>query len=321
MSRHRKDANTAFPSYGVERWYRVSTLGDWYAEHQLTVVNGEPKWMRWQRQALSIVFDGVRLGDHPTPPDDDRYCENKLWEQDGCARALVAARLESQIVAITTIPESQNSTPDFVADLRDGRKIAIEHTRVTSEEDQLLRKRFNRVAARITELVAETGVPPGRVSFTFQAAPEFAQTERVAREMLRAMTDARGARSRRVVLDASYPALHALGVDVADLEQLATPEAIVRPSPVIEVDAHAVAATAVTNVAKKRAKVKAYGAYGEAVWLTVWVDVRFCLPTTVLRYVKDAALAREPFEQIVVACSTSSVILDAEGVRRQTVEP
>jgi hypothetical protein len=272
------------------------------------------------QQALSIVFDGIRLGDHPTPPNDDRYWENKLWEQDGCARALVAARMQSKIAEIITIPESHDSTPDFVAALRDGRKVAIEHTRVTSEEDHLLRKRFNSMAGRITELIAENAVPPGRVSFTFQAAPEFAQIEPVAREMLRAMTGARGGGSRRVHLDPSYPGLHALGVDVADLEQSVTAEAIVRPSPLIEVDARAVAGTAVTNVAKKRAKVRAYGAYGEAVWLTVWVDVRFCLPTTVLRYVEDSGLAREPFEQIIIACTTSSVIFDVEGGHRQTVE-
>lgn len=296
------------------------TLGDWYSNHQLTVVNGKPKWMRWQQEALSIVFDGVRLGDHPTPPDSDRYWENKLWEQDGCARALVASRMQSHIARIKTITEARDSTPDFVADLRDGRKIAIEHTRVTSEEDQLLRKRFNRTQGRINELVTSSALPTGRATFTFEGAPAFADVELVAQEMLRAMSDVRAVGTRRVELDASFTQLHALGVDMGVREPNATAEALVWPSPLIEVDARAVAETAITNVAKKREKVDTYGAYGEAVWLTVWVDVYFCLPTTVLRYVEDAGLLPVPFETIIVACSTRSVIFDSAGVNRQTVQ-
>lgn len=298
----------------------AKTLGEWYEKHQLTNINGILTWSRWQRQALSIVFDGVPLGEHPLPSDDDRYQENKLWEQDACARTLVASRLQSQIAEITTIREATEATPDFSAVLRDGRKVAIEHTRVTSEEDQLLRKRFNRTQGRIGELVAANTLPTGQVTFTFEAAPEFGDIEAVAQEMLRAMNGAR-AIGRRVGLEAPYTRLEALGVDMGIQEPDSPAEALVRASPLVQVDAHVVADTAATNVGKKRKKIAAYDAFGDGVWLTVWVDVRYCLPTTVLRHIQDAGLELGAFEKIAVACTTFSVIVDADGIRSQSVEP
>jgi hypothetical protein len=262
--------------------------------------------MRWQQDALAIVFDNLPLGDHPTPASGDRYRENKLWEQDGCARTLVAARLNSQIVKIETIPAAVDSTPDFVAYLRDGRKIAIEHTRVTSKEDRLLRRRFNELQGRLDQLVlASPGLPTRGVTFTFERAPGAADAEATAQEMLQMMKGTLST-GRRDQVGKNYTRLHSLGVDVKAEESAAgtVAAAIVRPSPVIEVDARDVAET-VTILKKKNEKIEAYSAFGEAVWFTVWVDVRFCLPTSVLRYVREAGLDLGKAEKIVVACTTA----------------
>jgi hypothetical protein len=293
----------------LEMEIAIPTLRDWYAEHQLLTVNGVKKWSLWQLRALSVVFDGRPLGEHLTPaPGSPRRLGEKVWEMDALARTLVSARLDREVRYLTTVAPSDGATPDFVARVRDGRDMAVEHTRICAESDKMLAKSLSRVQAEVSRRIAAAGstLPPGAVAFAFPSAPFFEYVDATADEMVRAMREVAPTdrfSTLRHPLDAAFPVLQALGVHWTVVDPNSASAARVEPW-LIETDPKPVAESIVDVIAKKTEKYAAYRAYGDGAWLTVWVDVEFCLPTTVLRILEGMGVNRGPFERVLVGCST-----------------
>jgi hypothetical protein len=267
--------------------------------------------MPWQLRALAVRFDGRSLGEHPVAAPGDDDAAEKIWEMDGAARALVSADLDRMVSDLTSIPVAPPAqTPDFVASLIDGRNVVVEHTRICSEADKLIGVSLDRVQARATKLVTATRLPRGRVGFAFPSAPRLQYVDETTREMVAAMRDTiKPNRMVREPFTAAYPLLHEIRVHWTVLDPQAAPEARVEPW-LIDTDPQEVANEIVIIIGKKAEKHSSYLAYGGAVWLTVWVDVRFCPPTTVLYRLEQMAVEHKPFEKVIVGCSTRAIVFN-----------
>jgi hypothetical protein len=69
-----------------------------------------------------------------------------------------------------------------------------------------------------------------------------------------------------------------------------------------------------TILEKKTRNHPQYLGHGQSVWLTIWVDVRFCLPTSVLHLLRQMNVRRGPFERVIVGCTTRALVYDVKGV-------
>jgi len=291
------------------------TLADWYTANQLLNANGTPTWMPWQLRTLGVVFDGVPLGDHPEAPPGDKKQSERLWEMDGSARALVSADLDGSIVDMSLVPVAPPlQTPDFEARLKDGRHIAIEHTRICGKTDKLVSRSLSRLKGRVSDLVAASSLPPGIVAFSFPTAPLFADVDATAEEMVRVMREViQPAGSVRTPFGADSPWLEYFDVHWTVTNPAPPAEARVEPW-LIKTDPQETADAIYDIIRKKAEKHCGYLRHGEAAWLTVWVDTNFCQPATVLLLLESMNVQRGPFEKIIVGCSTRALVFDADGV-------
>lgn len=294
---------------------KPSTLADWYTANQLLNVNGTPTWMPWQLRTLAVVFDGVPLGDHPEAQPGDKAQGERLWEMDGAARALVSADLDRSIRDLTVVPVAPPlRTPDFTARLTDGRNIVVEHSRICGKTDKLVYQSLNRLQGRVSELVNATSLPPGAVAFSFPTAPLFQDIEATAQEMVRVMHDVvTPAGSVRTPFGDDSPFLAYFDAHWTVTNAHARAEARVEPW-LIQTDPQETADAIYDIIRKKSGRHSSYLQHGEAVWLTIWVDTHFCLPTTVLLLLQNMNVQRGPFEKVIVGCSTRAVVFDNNGM-------
>lgn len=261
-----------------------------------------------------MIFDLAPLGDHPVYENGAECDGDKMWEKDGAARTLVSADLDHIVTSLDSIKESKHPTPDFVARLTDGRTVAVEHTRICNDEDVLLGVSLDRVQFTIRKLSKGARLRCGKVSFAFPTAPQLRYVGRTCEEMLRAMRETvRPMGTLREPFGPEYPFLHELGVHWTVTDPSALSQATVEPW-LIETEPEPVAQSILERIAKKSEKHSDYLKYGEAVWLTIWVDVRFCLPTTVLHLLREMPFDRGPFEKVIVGCSTRALVCDSTGV-------
>jgi len=239
----------------------------------------------------------MSLGEHLTVgPKAPRREAQKLWEMDGAARALVAANLDQEVKYLTTVQTTTAVTPDFAARLVDGRDIVVEHTRICGEADKKIAKSLSRVQALINLRLGTTSLPNGLVAFAFPNAPVFKRIVETVDEMVRAMRDtiSSDGSTTRHSFDSNYPMLQDLDVHWTVIDGTAAPTARVEPW-CLETDPQEVADTIIDRLAHKSGKHEAYQTHGKTVWLTIWVDVHYCLPTTLLHLVKDMSVRRGPF--------------------------
>jgi hypothetical protein len=288
------------------------TLYDWYLEEQTTPTAG--RLARWQQRTLAMRFDGVRLGDHVLPPSIDEDASKKMWEMDGSARSLVSGDLDRLIRNMTVVPTAPPArTPDFIAALTDGRDIVIEHSRICEKTDMLIAKGLTATQREVSALVAQSALPPRRVAFAFQWAPDHRHAAEAAREMVEAMSKTVKPQGMvREPFGPEYPYLRACGVHWTVVANGVSAEAVVEPW-LIETDPQLVADEiyrVIDNKAKRHAD---YLAYGQAVWLTIWIEVNFYPPAAVLTRLKRMNVERGPFEKIVVGCTTRALVYDDQG--------
>lgn len=288
-----------------------ATLLDWYLKEQTTAMGG--RLGLWQRRTLGLKFDGAHLGDHVLPAAGDEIASEKMWERDAAARTLVSGDLDRQIRGMTSIPTGPKPTPDFVAALKDGRDVAVEHSRICERTDMLIAKSLTAIQAEATAMAAQATLPPGSVLFAFQGAPDPREAEHAAREMIQAMTDTvTFLGTVREPFGPEYPSVHACGVHWTVEKRNAPAEAIVKPW-LIQTDPQLVADEIFRVINKKAERHPSYLAHGQSVWLTVWVDVNFCPAASVLTRLERMNVQRGPFEKIIVGCSTRAMVYDVNG--------
>jgi len=116
---------------------------------------GEESMAVWYRSLCALVVDGRPLGDHHLPQHKEGM--KRINEMMGIAGALIGANVDGEIRALRTLaPRPGVATPDFEADLIDGRTVRLETCALVDETQQRYINATGTIMQRVNAEIATT---------------------------------------------------------------------------------------------------------------------------------------------------------------------
>jgi hypothetical protein len=273
---------------------------------------------------LALKFDGRPLGDHELPHENEKEKLKHVNEMEALAYALVGCDVDLEIADVETLsPRPGKATPDFEAILRGGRRVRIELSRLTDEDE----KRYLDVLGKIARMVEKklAGIDGtgggGEVVFRFygDTPPTVSDVKAASAEVVQVIIEqvARASPSSRLyAVGPERPTLHALGTYWALRDREGPTRMSVDPSRQ-RANQRAATATFLPIIMEKRTKFADYSD-GKPVWLVLYVDTRLFYPLGVINSLRgETSFDPAPFERVMLGCFTAGVIFEEANRRPQ----
>ncbi len=282
-------------------------------------VDGAPDLMEERRQRWgAIVFDGTPLGEHPTN-------EENFEEAAQLAVVLVSCDVDGEVKSIRRLRERQVvHTPDFEAELHDGRTIRIEVTQFVDQKAMDFQNHWDAVFNALREIRKKDAALEAKlhgIQVVFDIPGGYPSNEvaaDVAAEMatlLHSLDSDKDLR-RRVDVPTAYPSLNYLDASYYIKVRNDKPGEVTFSLPVWLSDADEILNSVPRVVGKKSRKHQDYSDDGTVpVWLASFArDQAGGLGLTAIQELKRTArdIVVEPFERIMIANAVAGLLVNSD---------
>jgi hypothetical protein len=271
--------------------------------------SGEEPMSLWDRRICALIVDGQPLGNHQLPQDkEDRKRVNEMM---GIAGALVGADVDREIGGLRSFPPRHGvATPDFEADLRNGRTVRLETCALVDETQQRYVNAAGAIMQRVNDAIATTPT-------VWSASPYFVRCygrpleptdiRPVSRELTDFLTKSGATLSvttSMTKIGAPYTVLEGLDTHVCRLKEKGKTGVVFQPLMHLLGDARPrdIFPTLFTQKAAK------YGEYSDdgaiAVWLAMYVLSPMTLPYGDVEALIATAPDPRPFDRLIIGSKT-----------------
>lgn len=279
---------------------------------------GEKPMAVWDRRICALVVDGRPLGEHHLPQDKEG--SKRINEMMGIAGALVGANVDSEIRALRSLmPRPGIATPDFEADIIDGRTVRLETCALVAETQQRYVNAAGAIMQRVNAKIAT--VPP-----VWAASPYYARSYArpvaptdigpVSRELAAFLTQngpTLPITASMTKIGAPYSVLEQLDTHVCRLKRQG--ETGLMFEPLLHLLGDARPRDLFPELfAQKAAKYWGYSDAGTIpVWLAMYVLSPMTLPYGDVEILVAAALDPRPFDRLIIGSKTIGRAFVAPG--------
>jgi hypothetical protein len=270
---------------------------------------GEEPMAVWDRRICALMVDGRPLGDHHLP----RHKEGtkRINEMMGIVGALVGANVDGDICELRSLaPRPGLATPDFEADLMDGRAVRLETCALVDETQQRYVNAAGAIMQRVNSVIA--AAPPVWAASPYYVrcyARRLAPTDigPVSRELVAFLTKngpALPVTASMTKIGAPYGALERLGTHVCRLEREGETGLMLEPLLHLLGDVRP-REPFPRLFAQKAAKYDEYSDAGAIpVWLAMYVLSPMTLPHGDVATLLAAAPDPRPFDRLIIGSKT-----------------